>query len=319
MRHSMSAPAAAAALVVAFTAGPAAAQSAADACLSAPNGGAPKGQHWYYHLDHANSRKCWYLRDVDAAGVKPAAAPSRHVEHSRPAAVTPHAAESAPSEALAAQPAARGKPLPPAADPWPAPSRPTVAAAAPPAVAATPQGAPAKPADVQTAAPATAPRAASVWADSPPAPATSVGNGSVAADPQPTAAVAAPQPTSPVTAVRHAPVRERVASPRETHAAALPVSDGTSASSVAQNLFIILLAALLAGGVFGALVVLRRRKPATVGVAASGPRFGSRTEREDGLWLKWPRRERNVDPAAPVQGSMIPQQVRVTRHPAPRH
>ena len=33
---------------------------AAD-CLAEPNRDAPPGQHWYYHLDHANDRKCWYL------------------------------------------------------------------------------------------------------------------------------------------------------------------------------------------------------------------------------------------------------------------
>jgi hypothetical protein len=38
--------------------------AAADECLSAPSGATPKGQHWYYRLDRANQRKCWYLREV---------------------------------------------------------------------------------------------------------------------------------------------------------------------------------------------------------------------------------------------------------------
>jgi hypothetical protein len=38
----------------------------ASECLSAPNGASPNGQHWYYHLDRANNRKCWYLRAIDA-------------------------------------------------------------------------------------------------------------------------------------------------------------------------------------------------------------------------------------------------------------
>ncbi len=36
-------------------------------CLSAPKGVSPKGQHWYYHLDRATQRKCWYLRSSDLA------------------------------------------------------------------------------------------------------------------------------------------------------------------------------------------------------------------------------------------------------------
>jgi hypothetical protein len=40
------------------------ARSAADECLAKPNGPTPKGQHWYYRLDHANGgRQCWYLRE----------------------------------------------------------------------------------------------------------------------------------------------------------------------------------------------------------------------------------------------------------------
>ncbi len=34
----------------------------ADHCLSAPNSLAPRGSHWYYQLDWATQRKCWYLR-----------------------------------------------------------------------------------------------------------------------------------------------------------------------------------------------------------------------------------------------------------------
>lgn len=36
---------------------------AADNCLSAPKGATPAGGHWYYRVDHANKRNCWYLRD----------------------------------------------------------------------------------------------------------------------------------------------------------------------------------------------------------------------------------------------------------------
>ena len=40
----------------------------ADDCLTAPNSATPQGSHWYYRMDWANQRKCWYLR---AAGQPP--------------------------------------------------------------------------------------------------------------------------------------------------------------------------------------------------------------------------------------------------------
>jgi hypothetical protein len=45
---------------------------AAD-CITEPNRAAPPGQHWYYHLDHATDRKCWYLHAaVSSAAEAPA-------------------------------------------------------------------------------------------------------------------------------------------------------------------------------------------------------------------------------------------------------
>ena len=37
----------------------------ADDCLTAPNSAAPAGSHWYYHMDSAKQRKCWYVRAAD--------------------------------------------------------------------------------------------------------------------------------------------------------------------------------------------------------------------------------------------------------------
>jgi len=34
---------------------------AADDCLAAPNSQPPQGSHWYYHIDGATLRHCWYL------------------------------------------------------------------------------------------------------------------------------------------------------------------------------------------------------------------------------------------------------------------
>ena len=35
---------------------------AADECLSGPKGAAPKGSHWYYRVDRATKKNCWYVR-----------------------------------------------------------------------------------------------------------------------------------------------------------------------------------------------------------------------------------------------------------------
>jgi hypothetical protein len=36
---------------------------AADECLSGPKEQTPAGSHWYYRIDHASKRHCWYLRE----------------------------------------------------------------------------------------------------------------------------------------------------------------------------------------------------------------------------------------------------------------
>jgi hypothetical protein len=45
----------------------------ADDCLAEPNSPAPAGTHWYYHMDSAKQRKCWYIRAMDQSA-QPAAA-----------------------------------------------------------------------------------------------------------------------------------------------------------------------------------------------------------------------------------------------------
>jgi hypothetical protein len=59
---------------------------AADTCLSGPKGTAPNGSHWYYRIDHATKRNCWYVR---AEGGKPAAAQNSSVSQASPQAETP--------------------------------------------------------------------------------------------------------------------------------------------------------------------------------------------------------------------------------------
>jgi hypothetical protein len=44
-----------------LTARPSVAQRAADACITKPNSEAPQGSHWYYRVDRAVHRQCWFL------------------------------------------------------------------------------------------------------------------------------------------------------------------------------------------------------------------------------------------------------------------
>ena len=60
--------------------------ASADDCLAEPNSPAPAGSHWYYHLDRATQRKCWYIHAKDQP-VQPAAAQAT----SDPASPTPAA------------------------------------------------------------------------------------------------------------------------------------------------------------------------------------------------------------------------------------
>jgi hypothetical protein len=59
---------------------------ATEACLSGPKGAAPKGSHWYYRIDHATKRNCWYVR---AEGEKPAAPQTSSLSPPSPQAETP--------------------------------------------------------------------------------------------------------------------------------------------------------------------------------------------------------------------------------------
>ena len=294
MRKSMSAPAAIAAVLAAMAANHAAQAAPAD-CLSAPNGAAPNGQHWYYHLDRAANRKCWYLRDLGAA----AAAPAPQADRS---AASPPASE----RPEAATPTNAAMPAPPAAT---TNARAAADADPPPAAAAPATTAPADVPAVASSQPAAMPGSGTLWSD----PQTGL-----AANPGDTqnndAAVAAPEtPPAADAPARRAPTKKRATPARETQAAGVATSGG-----IGENLLIIFLAAVLAVAVCAIFAVMRRRRPAVLHAAGSGPRFGSRPERDDGLWLKWPRRDAGAEPDAPIQGSLIPQQVSMTRQSAPR-
>jgi hypothetical protein len=38
---------------------------AAEECLAGPKGASPEGSHWFYRIDHATKRHCWYLGPRD--------------------------------------------------------------------------------------------------------------------------------------------------------------------------------------------------------------------------------------------------------------
>jgi hypothetical protein len=59
---------------------------ATEACLAGPKGAAPKGSHWYYRIDQATKRNCWYVR---AEGEKPAAAQNLSIGRTSPQPQTP--------------------------------------------------------------------------------------------------------------------------------------------------------------------------------------------------------------------------------------
>jgi hypothetical protein len=90
--------------------------AAAD-CLGEPNRDAPPGQHWYYRVDHANDRKCWYLHaTVTGAAEGPAQELQSVHPLRRPAAPAPEPqrrqAAPAPSAHLQRQVAAPQRPVP---------------------------------------------------------------------------------------------------------------------------------------------------------------------------------------------------------------
>ncbi len=81
---------------------------AAEACRTNPGSLTPPGSHWYYRLNHADKRHCWYLGPVDQrASAREAASPE----------VTP---TDAPQTATAAEPATPSPAGAPETEPVPA-------------------------------------------------------------------------------------------------------------------------------------------------------------------------------------------------------
>jgi hypothetical protein len=95
MRVLLCVPAISAGMMVAALALEANTAVAAVECITEPNREPPEGSHWYYRVDRATDRKCWYLRALiqgtpeapaamtQRASTRPAVAPQT-VRRSKP-------------------------------------------------------------------------------------------------------------------------------------------------------------------------------------------------------------------------------------------
>lgn len=56
-------------------------------CIAAPNSQSPPGKHWYYRLDWATKRKCWYVGPLGRSAEEAAPATKGRATHWRPMSV----------------------------------------------------------------------------------------------------------------------------------------------------------------------------------------------------------------------------------------
>jgi hypothetical protein len=132
--------------------------NAASDCLASPKGTAPEGQHWYYRLERATKRQCWYLRaeggkENGKENGKAATTTQTANAAAQPDSPAPHSVQDARAEYIAPQSAAQN--AQPAAPPASTtadsnPQQPAIAARWPDAAAVA-----AAPAPQPAAAPAT--------------------------------------------------------------------------------------------------------------------------------------------------------------------
>lgn len=98
------------------------AQLAEDECITKPNSTPPQGSHWYYRLDRATRRQCWYLgaegapvRARQAGSRMKGAAPNEIPQSTAETSTKTAAVETAPAEATPA-PTSVGEAASPADD-----------------------------------------------------------------------------------------------------------------------------------------------------------------------------------------------------------
>jgi hypothetical protein len=152
--------------------------ASADDCLAEPNSPAPAGSHWYYHLDRATQRKCWYIHAKDQP-VQPAAAQATSDPASLPPAAPIPLEKPAPASAngpMSTSPGDSAPPLPRVKVPAVKPQRASVSGTATDQSAlqgaqeATPQASPAL--SIQAPAPQASPSSQTGTQGAEPAPAT---------------------------------------------------------------------------------------------------------------------------------------------------
>jgi hypothetical protein len=62
-------------LALALSAGSSLTASAANDCLGSPDRPSAAGSHWYYRIDRATQRRCWYLKQFQTSSPNVVAAP----------------------------------------------------------------------------------------------------------------------------------------------------------------------------------------------------------------------------------------------------
>jgi hypothetical protein len=97
---------------VALTARTSIAERAADECITKPNSTPPQGSHWYYRVDRATRRQCWYLgaegekvRARQVGSRMKSAAPKVPPQSTPPRSTPPQSTVQTPEETKAAEPA----------------------------------------------------------------------------------------------------------------------------------------------------------------------------------------------------------------------
>jgi hypothetical protein len=91
------------AAAVSLTARTSIAQRAADECITKPNSTPPQGSHWYYRIDRATRKQCWYL-GAEGEKVRARRAGSRFKSAAAPKETRPPTAETSDETTEAAAP-----------------------------------------------------------------------------------------------------------------------------------------------------------------------------------------------------------------------
>jgi hypothetical protein len=316
LRQPSSTLTAIAALLVALVAGAGSqpSRSAANVCLSAPNGAAPNGQHWYYHLDRTRRRKCWYLRELTATPGADAVVAPAEADRTSPSAPADTAAKPADSVA-AVHPMARAAASPPADTAAP----PIGAAVVQSNISPTNESAAAfdasAPGDTKkdplpaATDPSPSRAAATVWADPPPP--ASVGD----LGPDAPASNGPPAAVSNVTATHATSMttKDEAVAQRDAAPVTAAAPDGPPAKAVVPNLLVIALAAALAVAVSTIFKLVRRRKPVTGEAADFVAHFGSKPDRRSVVRSRLPTAEAVSSQPVPIQSTLIPEQLTMMR------